>query len=485
MNTRQWKPFKFSITIISMLCSSLLLASCGGGGAAALLSAGIGGTGIVFGTITGFGSVYVNGTRFETGQSQFIVDGVAATQDDLEVGMVVTLEVETEDGVFTGKAISVVYDDSVQGPVAATPQDVLGSGGSQKFFNVFGQEITIDQTATVFDATSFSGLAAMDLVEISGFRTATDKITATYVRKIGVLVPGVSEVELRGEIMAPLTATSFMLDGTLIHYGLGTEIEVNGPLAVGLLVEVEGVIQADSSVQADEIEEEEAGFGSEVDDVSMQGIISLYVSNADFFINGQRVDASLASFSPAAAASLLENGINVEVEGDIVGGVLIADEVELRDGESELLSFVSAIDLANNRFEISYAPLLGSVVVDTNGQTLFKDEGPLQLPNFDLNLMNIGDFVKVKGFDNGAGVTAEVVKRQDVDDSKLEGSVQSFIADTSITILGIEYGVDAATIYEGYASSTDFFNQLVIGDLLEIEDDEPADGIADEVEEES
>ena len=56
--------------------------------------------------------------------------------------------------------------------------------------------------------------------------------------------------------------------------------------------------------------------------------------------------------------------------------------------------------------------------------------------------------------------------------------------DVSITILGIEYGVDAGTNYEGFPSSGAFFGQLLIGDLIEIEDNQPADGIADEVEEE-
>ena len=116
----------FSVTL-----TSLLLLACGGGATSVIL-AGIGGTGIVFGEITAFGSVYVNGTRFETDQSQFIVDGNSATQDDLRIGMLVQLQVETEDGVYTGKATSVTYDDNVQGPVAATPIVVTGSGGTEK-----------------------------------------------------------------------------------------------------------------------------------------------------------------------------------------------------------------------------------------------------------------------------------------------------------------------------------------------------------------
>jgi hypothetical protein len=88
------------------------------------------------------------------------------------------------------------------------------------------------------------------------------------------------------------------------------------------------VYQADGSILADEIEEEDDGFESEIDHISLQGIIANFsnVAGLHFTIGRQPVDASLAELSPANL--VLGNG--VEVKGSIAGGVLFADKVKLR-----------------------------------------------------------------------------------------------------------------------------------------------------------
>ena len=48
-------------------------------------------------------------------------------------------------------------------------------------------------------------------------------------------------------------------------------------------------------------------------------------------VNGQLVDASAATFDPASLSNTLADGIQVEVEGPIIGGVMLAQEVELND----------------------------------------------------------------------------------------------------------------------------------------------------------
>ena len=81
-----------------------MLIACGGSSDSSDTTAGIGGTGIVSGQITGFGSIHVNDGKFEIDTSLFDVDGQTFVgqegQDKLAVGMVVRLRVETENGVF-------------------------------------------------------------------------------------------------------------------------------------------------------------------------------------------------------------------------------------------------------------------------------------------------------------------------------------------------------------------------------------------------
>lgn len=493
------KPVKLLITAGSMLISIALLSACGGSSSDSTDVAGIGGTGIgiggtgiVSGKITGFGSVYVNGGKFDIDTSQFNVDGdTGADQGDLALGMVITLEVEIENDIQTGKALKVFYDDEVEGPIAPVPGVVVGANPTQKTFKIFNQVITIDETSTLFDGTSFATIVANDIIEISGFRVSPTEIKATYVEKTGVLVPGVSEVELRGSIDQYMGGSTFEINGTVINFdptGVATEIDVpGGVVSNGLYVEVEGVIQADLSVTADQIEEEDEDFDDDAEDISLQGVISNYVSDSNFEIDGQQIDASGAQFSPASIS--LDDGLEVEVEGDIVSGVLIAEEIELREGETKLKTFVSLVYPDNIRFEVNYTGLPGSIVVNTDSQTLLKDEGPLELPNFSVADLNVGDYVIVEGIESADEVIAETVKRKDSadpDDSELEGQVDSFVIDTSITVLGITYNVDAGTDYEdangATVSSAEFFGQLAPGDLVEIKDEEIADGTAEEVE---
>jgi len=334
MNSTRHKTNKLTAAIgLLGICGSMLVA-CGGSGESSDQVAGIGGTGIVSGKITGFGSIYVNGRKFETDDSLFDVDGEnlvgQAGQDKLAVGMVVRLRVETEDGAFTNTALEVVYDDEIEGPVSAVGPVI----GTTKTITVFGKEITIDATNTVFEDTSFAGIEVDDVVEVSGFRVSPTEINATYVEETEEDVDYFfTEVELRGTItdydagMPPGIPATFKIDGVTITTDVDTEIEVpNGMLVDDLYVEVEGVIQDPTTVLAEEVEYEDEDFGDDIDEISLEGVISNYVSDANFEINGQLVDASGAQRSPPGLT--LMDGLNVEVEGPIIGGVLIADEVE-------------------------------------------------------------------------------------------------------------------------------------------------------------
>jgi hypothetical protein len=490
-----------------MLVSIAMLNACGGGGGGGSsdTTAGIGGTGIAVGKITDFGSIFVNGGIFDINQAQFVVDGEEkvgqAGQDDLSIGMVVLVKAETNNGVFTGKALEVFYDDEVEGPVAATPVDVPASNGTQKTFIIFGQTITIDETRTIFEGTTFAGLDANDVVEISGFRTSDTTIDATYVEFKGTLVPDMTEVELRGTIQnlagVPPNET-FQVDGTNIATNAMTVLDVPGNVLVeNLFVEVEGIIQANLSVIADEVEFEDEDLGDDVSDVSLQGVISNYMMGPPetFEIDGQAIDASGAQIEPSGTT--LENGLEVEVEGDIVGGVLIAEEVEVREGETKLKAFVDTV--SNNSFTVRYFGGLGTVVIKVDAQTTFEDEkGPNPLEDLELSDLIPGvDFVKIEGKEViNNEVIAGTVKRIDDDDYKLQGVVDGFIPLTSITVLGIIYPVDDApltgTEFEGFPNAADFFTaldaEIIAGNEPEVEiEDEISTpqtplGIADKVE---
>ncbi|MDJ0779634.1 MAG: DUF5666 domain-containing protein [Gammaproteobacteria bacterium] len=480
--------------------SGTLIASCGSSSGSSDETAGIGGTGIVAGRITGFGSIFVNDTRYTTPSgTRFVIDGVAGSQGDLKVGMVVRIEAETENGAFTGEAIEVVYENDLQGPI--DNGSIAPAGASQKNFTVFGQTITIDDTDTRFEGTAFSTIDDTIVVEISGFRTSPSEIFATFVKKTSNKAIG-SEVELRGLIdmydMGP--PETLEIDGIDIEVDPAATVDVEGGvLQNSLFVEVEGEIMslAPLTVRALAIESEDADLGDDVDDVRLEGIVSGYVAGppTTFLVDGQAVDASSAVTTPAGA--VIADGVEVEVEGDIVGGVLFADEVEVEAAESGVRSFVATVDTGNSFFTADFpftAGLSTTVVIRVNAQTVFEDEktgGTINTVPFSLDDLVDGgfgsgtaDYVIVKGEEINDEIIATLVKRVDFEDKlELEGVIDAYTAGAggSITVLGIEYGLNGFTQYSPDPN-------FLPGDFVELadEDDPPnyaIDGIADEVEE--
>ena len=105
------------------------LSGCGGGGGGSTV-AGIGGTGkIASGTITAFGSIWVNGIEYDIDSASLEVnddDGAGLSQDDLRIGMVVTVTAVVEGS--SGVASLVVYDNEIEGPISGiTDEDVRGT----------------------------------------------------------------------------------------------------------------------------------------------------------------------------------------------------------------------------------------------------------------------------------------------------------------------------------------------------------------------
>src|SRR5882672_7252852 len=108
----------------------LALASCGGG------TSGPGGSGATstFGTITAFGSVFVNGVEFSTSGATIVLDGNPAAESNLRVGMVVTVSGSRSGS--SGSATRVDVDDAVEGLVEAQ--------ADANHWTVMGQTVFVD-----------------------------------------------------------------------------------------------------------------------------------------------------------------------------------------------------------------------------------------------------------------------------------------------------------------------------------------------------
>jgi hypothetical protein len=448
------------------ICIALVALGCSSGGE----GGGVGGTGISRGSISGFGSIFVTGTEYDTSGSQILFERVPATAADLRLGMVVQVEGARAADGLSGTAERVVFDDEIEGPIAAI--SVLSADEIDA--TILGQRVRVERGLTRFDAPlSFDTLAPNDLVEVSGFRQGEGEILATFIEKKGVFTPGgTAAVELKGTVSGRAGTTFAIGSVTVSFSGTTTLVDLpgSGPQN-GDFVEVEGTLQASGVVAAARIERE-GELAGDRDDVELEGIVSGFASLASFRVDGQPVDASGVGveFEPADPG-FVANGARVEVEGALQGGVLVATKVELRGGEVRVAAEIASAGDVN--------PAAGTFVLlgipfHIDASTQLGDDGDDLLSLADLVA---GDFLEVRGIEDGAGgvLATEVARDDDGDSVRLRGRVEAIDAtlpQRSITILGVAVPTDGDTEFDlpGVSNEDDFYAQVQLGDLLDAED---------------
>jgi len=489
-STDRWSAMLAGMAVIAAL--ALLQAGCGGGGGGGggLAGGGIGGTGVTSGTISGFGSVFVNGVEFETAGTSFDVDDdPAAVEGDLGIGMVVTVIGRVNDDGVSGTADSIVYDDVVEGPIAGNPvedQDMI-----TKTFDVLGTTVIVDRNTTVFENTGYDTLAQNDVVEISGYFNGNSELLATRLEKAGVLGAG-TEVETRGTVSGFNAIDTFTLGSVTVTFDGGTVFEdLPGTVSNGQYVEVTGTLTNATTIAATRIELEDEGFDDDVGEISVEGIVSDFNSLADFRIAGQAVDASGAGvdFEPASLAASIADGDKLEVEGAIVGGVLIADSIEQRAGDIRISATVDSRNPAAGTVTLTIAGNM--LTVTTTTRTRFEDERD-DVDPFSLVDIASGDYLDIEAYlDDGGNLFATQIKRDEPDDIELQGPADvpptgGTTNSGTISILGIALATGIDTEFEDAAENSisggSFFGSVNDGDLVRFSDEQVPDGTADKVE---
>ena len=384
----------------SVFVVALVAAGCGGGG---VDTGGTGAPAASFsaGRIAGFGSVIVNGVRFDDATAT-IVDDDGATHDANELRLGMTVEVhggpvvtDASAGTSTSTATNVKFGSAIKGPVQAI--DIAGSR-----LTVLGQSVKVD-AATVFDGYT-NGLASIqtgNLVEVSAL---LDQTTGIYTATRIELESGLVEYKLRG-VLANLDATAktFMIGGATIGFA-GIPAAQIASVVNGALVRVKlQTVQQGTTWIATQVGSAAVQVADQTE-AEVEGIITNFVSLGNFKVQGVTVDASGSSvvFDNVTAAQLA-NGAEVEVDGVTSAGVLVARKVELKrsgggDQEFELHGLIESVDAANQSF------VLRGVTVTYAGTTRFDDGSAANLV--------VGANVEVKGVlsSAGGGVAATRVK---------------------------------------------------------------------------
>jgi hypothetical protein len=391
-NRPQFSAPRLAAGVAQLLCVAALLAACGGGGSDSSSSSTDTATAFSSGPITGFGSVIVNGVRFDDSSARITDDDDAALgRDELRLGM--TAEVQGA-GVVTdslgrhGRALAIRIGNEIVGPVSAVD-------ATAKTLTALGQTVDVTDN-TLFGERVTGGLAGIavgTVVEVNGaLNVTTGHYTATRID----VRPNAPYFRLRGVIAGlDTTAKTFKIGDALISYAGLSTTDVFATLANGLLVRVRlQTTQVAGAWVATRI----AGGVRKIenqDQAEIHGLITAFTSVTQFSVNGIVVDASKATFPNGQTGVVL--GARVEVEGKAVDGVIVASKVQLEDEREvhirgfELHGNITTIDTTLKTF------VLRGVTVSYGSTTVYKD-------GTEANLV-VGAQVEVKGVLNLDGKT--------------------------------------------------------------------------------
>ena len=314
---RSWRA------LAALLVATALAVGCGGGSSDSGVGAGGTGSPLSFsqGPITGFGSIIVNGVHFDdSGASVVDDDGNALSNtQSLRLGTVV----DVQGGVVTDDATAAtaihVHVDLV-GPVTGAYD--VGTGR----LSVLGQAVRV-VSITALDGFS-GGAAAIPVGSVVAVSSLYDKATGVYVATRIDPAPGAVRFAIRGAPTAVDTAAngdSFTIGAAVFSYA---SLAPPASLAAGTLLRAVLATTPDSHGRW-----VVTAFGQALPALpdgrrgGLQGVVDSVTDATHFVVDGVGVDASAATVTPAGSTIAVQS--RVEVQGNVVGGVLVATSVRV------------------------------------------------------------------------------------------------------------------------------------------------------------
>ena len=372
-----------------------LLAGGCGGGTGDLAGVGSGGTGQVAsfstGAISGFGSVIVNGVRWDDTAARVTDDlGRNRTLAQLAIGMIVEIEgrADVSSGVGTADRIRVVSE--LKGTIASVD-------ATARRFVVLGVVVQAGDATSYADARGFASLAVGDEVEVHGFTDAGDGVLrATRIerRAAGDTEPA---HKLRGTIgTLDASAGRFRVGALLVDYRRAViENLPSGGLANGLAVRLEASIApAASTWVVDRVTVVQRSAGDDGRTARIEGAIGDFESVARFRVAGVPVDASGAAFAGGVTASTLRDGLRIRVTGTVSAGRVVASTVQgRRDDEVS----GDADDEAEFKGTVTRFLRLGDFTVRDGAGRLFVVDASRAEIRGGTQTVSVGSVVEVRG----------------------------------------------------------------------------------------
>ncbi len=424
----------------------LVLAGCGGG-------VGSGGTGMASGlaqgTVSGFGSVLVDGDRYDDSAIATFAETAPGVSVQTVAKMGERVEVEAERGLARRLRVEAAALGAVEGVVADG-------------FTVLGQTVRVNADAARGPVTQFAGgylgLASVqpgDIVEVHAFVRRMAGGYLLQATRVERRTAAPLFVKASG-LVSGLDAAGFQLGGLRVLTGGATLLPASSVLAEGQRVSVLApaaslVVEPGAAPVVRAAQVRVAVLGRAGDDVALSGVIGLIDGAAQRFdLGGTAVDASAATVRPSG--TVLADGLYVLARGTLqADGTLRAATVRVRDGRSEaeaaLKGTVIGLDPATLRFQVRGVPV---------------DASTAQIEGCPGGVPAEGSFVELEGRLGPTGVIAKSVHCEDAPaDAVIErkGTVGSVDAAARRFVLGLAGGSSVTvgwsdiTYFEGVAAS--------------------------------
>jgi len=459
------------------------LSACGGGGGGTSVAppppppppptGGIGRNGVAIGTVSDFGSIFVNGVEYDTDAAAFTINGQPGLQSDLDVGDVVIVKGTIDDNGTTGTADTVMFDDLVKGPV-----DSINIPGNSLV--VMGQTVFVTLDTSFddsFSPASLEGVSLDQIVEVTGQFTDVSDIVATRIEP----KPAGTQFEVHGTVSS-LNNTNmlFNLRGLVVDFSSAIIQDFpGGQITDGDFVEAKGMsIGGADELTATIVELKSRVPGTEDGDrLEIEGFITRFVSATDFDVDGMPVTTNGATVFTGGVAGDLGLNVKVEVEGDVdANGLLTAEKVDIRRPKIiRIVADVDSVDAANNTLV-----MLG-ITVSVDSLTRLEDKR--SGASGQLNLADIvpTDYVEARGaVDPNATVPAMLASVLEVDDADtrviFHGHVET-VGASSYTVLGVTINTDAQTTtfrdeFDVQITAAEFFARVAPDSLVKARGEE-------------
>lgn len=421
----------------AVLAVTLSLVSCGGGGGGGgneVPGGGVSSPVVSSGTITGFGSVIVNEAEFAFDDSTSTsVDGGAPVigpggQNNLRLGMVVKVSGSVSGSTRT--AGSILYEDSLEGPIQAKNQTDAVRGT----LTVLGQTVVVDDTTKFDGGVTLTNLAVGHVIEVSGLVKGDGVIAASFIERKALSGGCTFECEVKGTVKNHNDGSkTFQIGSLTVNYGaaiIGDMPVPNGNNWNGLFIEAKGTLfdAGSSTLTATKVEPEgfQAPNGNQVE---LEGFVTATSGLPNSFVLGNTtVQLTGSTLFLGGTKDEIAVGQKLEVEGSISSNVITAQKVKFKDAvrmESNVTSKPSG-----SSFTLQG---LSDVTVVVTSQTAFKNVA-------DLAGIPINSNVRVRGREGASNsvIATEVELRDTNPDNKVElqGVVQT-VVNPSVTILGV------------------------------------------------